>query len=273
MSQELPLLERSALVVAHPDDEILWFSSVVQRVDRLVMCFLDDPCNPISSAGRARVVAEYPRDQLVNLGMREAGVFDASDWRRPIPARSGVQLGRDMVGTEAERSYLDNFEKLCERLEDALRDCRNVITHNPWGEYGHEEHVQVYRAVKETQRKLGFDVWFSNYCSDRSFRLACSYIVGYRSDYVTIAIDRQFVAVVRDLYRRYNCWTWFEDFEWFNEESFLKDRGMEYRESGHGRYFPLNVVRMGPIGTAAQPGKREQLLRMLARMLGLPEPV
>ena len=54
-------------------------------------------------------------------------------------------------------------------LKDLLRarlgDCRNVITHNPWGEYGHEDHVQVFRAVTALQAELGFAVWVSGYCA------------------------------------------------------------------------------------------------------------
>ena len=31
----------AALVVAHPDDEALWFSSVLTRVDKIVICYQD----------------------------------------------------------------------------------------------------------------------------------------------------------------------------------------------------------------------------------------
>ena len=41
------ILEQSILVVAHPDDEILWFSSIADKIHAIVICFMDyrfDPC-------------------------------------------------------------------------------------------------------------------------------------------------------------------------------------------------------------------------------------
>jgi LmbE family N-acetylglucosaminyl deacetylase len=35
--------EKSIVVSAHPDDEILGFSSIVDRVDEVVLCYLNCP--------------------------------------------------------------------------------------------------------------------------------------------------------------------------------------------------------------------------------------
>lgn len=273
MKQPLQMLERSALVVAHPDDEILWFSSVVKSVDRIVFCFLELESNFAVSEGRRRALRDFPLKQILPLGIKEAGVFDLADWKHPQPTVTGMELRRTDGGSRREADYVQNFGALRERLRQVLTGYRNVITHNPWGEYGHEEHVQVYRAVKDVQAQLGFDVWVSNYCSNRSFRLMESYISGYRSDYVTVPVDKEFATEVRDLYKRNGCWTWYDDFEWFNEESFIRDNGMECSAAGRGHFFPLNIVRMELADNAqVQPGRRLQLLRLAARLLRLPEP-
>ena len=267
------MLKSSVLVVAHPDDEILWFSSIVKRVDHIVICFLEIGGNPIASEGRARALQEFPLKQITVLGIKEAGVYDPVDWMRPKPSEVGLALRKEERGSHREATYMRNYGELTARLRKLLANYKNVITHNPWGEYGNAEHVQVYRAIKDVQVKLGFNVWISNYCSNKSFRLMESYITGYRSNYVTLATDKAFAAEVCNLYKRNHCWTWYDDFEWFNDESFIQDNGMEHCSVGRGHFFPLNVVRMElPNNTNVQRGRRARLLRLLARILRLPEP-
>ena len=269
MTQPLQMLERSALVVAHPDDEILWFSSVVKNVDHIVFCFLELEDDSAVSEGRRRALRDFPLQQISSLGIKEAGVFNM----RPQPTVTGLELCRAHSGSRQKSVYVQNFDELRQHLRQVLTGYQNVITHNPWGEYGHEEHVQVYRAVKDVQAQLGFDVWVSNYCSNRSFRLMESYITGFRSDYVTVPVNKEFATEVRDLYKRNGCWTWYDNFEWFNEESFIRDHGMVYSAAGYGHLFPLNIVRMElSERTAVQLGRRLRLLRLLARLLRLPEP-
>ena len=33
-------LERSVPIVAHPDDEVLWFGSILEQVDRIIICYV-----------------------------------------------------------------------------------------------------------------------------------------------------------------------------------------------------------------------------------------
>jgi LmbE family N-acetylglucosaminyl deacetylase len=42
----------SALVVAHPDDEALWFSSVLAEVSRVICCF--EECADLPERGALR---------------------------------------------------------------------------------------------------------------------------------------------------------------------------------------------------------------------------
>ena len=152
------MLERSALVVAHPDDEILWFSSVVKNVGHIFFCFLEVEGDPECSQGRRHALRNLPLKQISALDIKEAGVFGLANWKSPKPTVAGLELRHTDGGLRREDVYERNYYELCERLREVLKGYRNVITHNPWGEYGHEEHVQVYRAVKRVQAQLGFDV-------------------------------------------------------------------------------------------------------------------
>jgi len=273
MTTHREITDNSVLVVAHPDDEILWFSSVVKNVDRIVFCFSETDNDPAHSEGRKFALRDYPHKQISTLNIKEGNTFNLADWKQPRPTAEGLEFRNIGHASSRKEIYTRNFSELCERLREILKGYRNVITHNPWGEYGHEEHVQVYRAVKSVQAQLGFDVWVSNYCSNRSFRLMESYISGFRSDYVTLPVDKEFAAKVRDLYQRHDCWTWYADFEWFNEESFIHDDELKYSATGRGHIFPLNVIRMDLAGDAqVQPRRRLRLLQLVARLLRLPEP-
>src|SRR5215468_6473811 len=63
----------SAVVVAHPDDEALWLSSVVASADRIVFGFGDIVDKPQQSEARRRAVAALPLRGIVNLGIPESG--------------------------------------------------------------------------------------------------------------------------------------------------------------------------------------------------------
>lgn len=274
MALRLPILNRSALVVAHPDDEILWFSSIVKHVDCVIICFLSIEGKDQISEGRKQALAAYPRGQVTELAISEALVYDYVDWQSPQPTDYGLELRNSERGSRRETTYCDNFAALFTRLKEVLTGYQNVVTHNPWGEYGHAEHVQVYRAVRQVQKQHGFNLWFSNYCSNKSFHFATSYISGYRSDYMTLATEKSFAADVRDLYLRHGCWTWYDDYEWFNDESFIQDNGMARQKAGHGHLFPLNVIRINDVeNDEAFKGRRVRLVNALARFLGLPEPI
>ena len=54
------LLENAVVVVAHPDDEVLWFSSILDKVDEVVICYLAINSKPQWTVGRQLSLAEHP---------------------------------------------------------------------------------------------------------------------------------------------------------------------------------------------------------------------
>ncbi len=54
-----------------------------------------------------------------------------------------------------------NFHRLRDMLRPELEGLDAVVTHNPWGEYGHEEHIQVFRVISAQAEEMGFRVWVS----------------------------------------------------------------------------------------------------------------
>ncbi len=207
---------RSAIVVAHPDDECLWLSSVLATADRVVFCFGDQFERPKSSAGRRRAVAALPLAGLTDLKLPESGAGFSVDWANPQPTEAGIAI----VDQAARIRYEANFLRLFEALRPVLADCDDVYTHNPWGEYGHAEHIQVYRAVAAMQAEFGYTIWFSNYVGPASWPLArrigiepCR--VGHRTVHPDEALARQ----LRRVYRDHGAWTWSRWHRWPTEEA------------------------------------------------------
>ena len=179
--------EGSVLVVAHPDDEILWFGSVAPEVDQIVICFLHDPGHPELTDARTRVLADHPwSDRIHCLGLTETGAFDHARWPAPKTTRFGLKI----VGSrKIARTYRQCARELHEALRPIVSKATHVFTHNPWGEYGHEEHVMVHRVATLLAQKAGTPVWYSNYASNWTEQLSHQYLRDPRGAMFEFEID------------------------------------------------------------------------------------
>jgi LmbE family N-acetylglucosaminyl deacetylase len=206
-----------AVVVAHPDDECLWLSSVLGSADRTVFCFGDPFERPKMAASRRAAVAALPLPGLVDLALPESGGGFAVDWTAPRLTQTGIAL----TDPAARIRYDVNFPRLVDTLRPALAGCTDVHTHNPWGEYGHAEHIQVYRAVAALQAELGFTIWFSNYVGPASWPLAR--LVGQQPCVVAhrraVQPDEALARKLRRIYRDHGAWTWTRWHRWPAEEA------------------------------------------------------
>jgi hypothetical protein len=257
------MLNKSILVCAHPDDEILWFSSILERVDQVLLCYLHCNSKPHWSIGRQESLSAHPVTTISCLGLKESEVFNGADWSEPEITYYGVAVSRK---GKPETAYVKNYHILKDQLKPILIGHQNVFTHNPWGEYGNEEHVQIYRVIKELQREIGFTLWSSNYCSNRSLNLALKYINGFNSNYVTLQTNKELATLAKALYERNNCWTWFTDWEWFNEESFVEDSLLNEPMQLHGHIFPLNMMKFNHSeGSVRKPNRLARLVKKVLR--------
>ncbi len=247
----LDILEQSIIIAAHPDDEVLWFSSILDRVNDVAVCFLEDPAYLWWGVGRRKSLAEYPIQNISCLDIESSLVFDKADWQNPVTTEYGIEIASTQNPSTKEH-YKNNFNALKLQLREKLSGYRNVFTHNPWGEYGHEEHVQVYRVVKDLQAQMKFSLWYSNYVSNKSFKLMVSHVERFCFESVAFRTNRDLTADVTNLYKRNKCWSWFDDWECFMEEVFLKERGFEEGEEGPGRLFPTNLIRLNPSAPQTQ---------------------
>jgi LmbE family N-acetylglucosaminyl deacetylase len=258
------MLANSVIIVCHPDDEVLWFGSILGRVDRVIIAYEDYFAKPGLGAARAAVLRDFPRP-VESLRLPEAGTYGLADWNNPRlndvgiafrPATRGIRelkrramsLAGNVLGPVApvaERCasdrYAANHAALLEALRPRLSAGMNVFTHNPWGEYGHEDHIQMFRVLDRLRREIGFTLWMSNYCTERSFALAKTYFQLTPSRPVRLPVDHALCDTVADIYKRHDCWTWADDWCWFEDEYFL-EAPLSPAEGGAQRHlFPMNM--------------------------------
>jgi len=124
------MFKNSVLLSAHPDDEILWFSSIIEKVDEITICFLDYKRAPEMSAGRKKALSDYPLGNISCLEIEESGSFQGADWHNPIISKYGIEM---LNSGEPENKYTENYYILKKHLRNRLINCRNIFTHNPWG--------------------------------------------------------------------------------------------------------------------------------------------
>ena len=262
-------LENSALVVAHPDDEVLWFSSVIEDVKRIIVVFNAATKYPDLAESISAALAGHPyRDKIVTLDLSQAESHNQADWPHPEDTDYGLRLAR---APELDAPYAAQAARVADALDPHLAGTQNVFTHNPWGEYGHEAHVQLSRVTTRLAAKHGATVWYGNYVSGKSSRLMRQYLHGFGNDYYTCNVDATRAREVADTYMRNGVWTFDEDHTWFPTECFIRGPLEPAAETSAGALYPVNYIRVpfDPVpATTAPPGIVQRLHRKLRSVTG-----
>lgn len=260
------MFEDSILIVAHPDDDILWLGSVLDKVGNVIFCFNDVPLNPEMGIARKKVIAEYSMPNIASLDITEPLSFNQADWSQPVITEYGVKLVKSQ---EVDARYRDTYKKLVDMLKDRVSGKKNVFTHNPWGEYGNEDHVLVYQALKNMQEKFNYQLWFSNYCSTRSITLMNNYISGFNSRYKCLPVNLTLAQEMAEIYKKNGCWTWFEDYQWFDHECLMSEKpsNAEQKVLPYGHSFPVNYIKW-PMGSQEQDLQPNSFVKVARRLKG-----
>jgi len=255
------LTANAVLVVAHPDDEVLWFTGVLSQVQRIIICFGPYPPQPSLGLARQRVRERHPLKNITWLDFTEPASSLAADWRRAVLGPEGLRLSR---WSAAGRRYRAAYQQVEQALSRELAPYRNIITHNPWGEYGHEDHVLVHRAAVNVARGRNQRVWYSNYCSSRSLSLAEISAGGLRgSRGVVRPTDLPLMEKIKEIYLDEMCWTWESTDGWANEET--------YHEATHESEIPSHILQCLTLNfIVGVPFGAGRFRRMTSRLMSAP---
>jgi LmbE family N-acetylglucosaminyl deacetylase len=222
-----PSLRSYVVVVAHPDDETLWLTSALPSADVIVAALPN--AGPALTERRRSVREAFPLAAFELLDLQSADVYKHMDGLRGQPREHGVSLLESCPSSNAER-YRSNFSALLDELAPYFATDSIVYTHNPWGEYGHPEHVQVSNAVVQLAKQRGCSVWAWEGFSP-SWQL--NHGVRFRADYfpdrlvarapsAELSVDLELYRKLRALYVQHEAWTWQEDYEPPNPSRFVQ---------------------------------------------------
>lgn len=217
------ILDRLAIVMAHPDDEVLWAGSALRAAEKIVLVYGDMPGWDEQNAGRKVAIAAFPLKTLDWLAMTESGVFDSASWPEVRETEYGLYPHRALrlLHSFDPDRYRAQFALMRESLRPRLVGMKNVIAHGPWGEYGHEDHVQVFRVVASLAGELGFQLWIPAYVAPKSEMLMRRNLKFCGRPTPPMPIDGVFAEEIAQIYKRTKTWTWFDSYVWPKTEQFL----------------------------------------------------
>ncbi len=244
---ELPqeAYDNSVLIVAHPGDEVLWFSSILDAVTCIVIVFVGAAHHPGRGDAQRAAIAEHRyRNKIVSLEIERHCLQDTSDW----------------PGAEVSAA-----------LAAHLSEVRNIFTHNPWGEHGHDDHVQLSKVATQTAADVGASIWYDNYVSGESSHLMRQYFGAFAADYCTMDVDAAQAREIAASYMKNGAWTFEDDYAWFPSECFVKGPLERHAEPAKGILFPVNYIRVpfDPVGAGTpSPGFIRRALRKLKSVTG-----
>lgn len=209
-------MSESVLIVAHPDDEILWFSSIIESVDKIIILFSKSNDGQVSE-GRKKIsgnnLLPYAHKVLF-LNIDESNSFNKLNWDDPKIDQFGAKI--------SSQAYKKNYYKICNLLKDLILPFDVIYTHNPWGEYGHEEHIQIFKSIIDIANLEKQQVCVSGYFSERSYKLMDFYRYCLKDQNIYKNNNRGLCNSVKKIYYDNNAWTWADDYSWPQNECFFR---------------------------------------------------
>jgi hypothetical protein len=196
-----------AVVATHFDDEILWMLPALQiaKTNALIM---------IPFSARQQTVLEAMPAWYQARTRTLLGITSNSDY---------VNIWADQTARES----LLQREAVRARVWRAVFDtpAHNIVTHNPWGEYGHMHHRMVSEEVIAACVEYGKSCWYSDiYIPDDNGAIGGDAAEDYQSsgltllDYVTGRMSRVDLEALRQVFVDVdvaltgdglpNSWTW-----------------------------------------------------------------
>ncbi len=222
------------LIYSHQDDDLIWMLPFWSKSEKFIQGAM-----PSTSSYRT-VISQ----QQTFINNNRYNIAYQSNWYSPWDDVTNAEYSAYYLGANTSYNYLLNdhletrlfndptelsrneINKLKAKLEQYFADpsMSRVMSHNNWGEYGHQHHKGVNKAVRELSVKYRKDMWMLG-CDNGGFA-DVTVPNGITWAYGSFNTPALYTAI-RDIYVANGRWTWYTDRVPSGDHKFIKivDRG------------------------------------------------
>jgi LmbE family N-acetylglucosaminyl deacetylase len=177
------------MLIAHPDDEILFGWPVLDRVSRII-CPTSDRYNPTRDWCKER--GDCLREVGKLIGAKVEILDNNSEFYR-LPTRDG------------------SLKTLANTLLRMLDGTEKLFTHNAWGEYGNIDHMLLHYIGRTFQTQTGCELLVTDIATEINWLPVTEWNmwkIGADDRSPLHQLDRQLFDRIKAIYDAKGCWTW-----------------------------------------------------------------
>lgn len=183
------------MFVAHPDDEMLWGGKALLEDDYLVVCIT---CGTDKNRVKEfETVMKETNDEYLMLGYPDKTNGERDDW------------------SSVKEDIIKDVKAILE-----LKDWEVVVTHNPFGEYGHIHHKMTSEIVTDVTDDFANLYYFGTYYSKNKIGKVIDTMPSLPEDVVEKKIEilklyksQAFIMVTFDHMIEHENWVSYTDWE------------------------------------------------------------
>jgi hypothetical protein len=183
---------KDLLIVAHPDDEVLWFRSIISRRETpIIWCFHN---SPLEHGEEAEKLYETKLQKVIDFYQNTRTVM----WIKTTKSDKTERFGKVSLQTISALSL---------QLDQIILELRPKIiyTHNPWGEYGHVDHLTVHQALQGQRAICAYpDITLPSASNNRTAEIESKKSLHRLEEN---PVDQSYVETAIKLYQNNNIWT------------------------------------------------------------------
>lgn len=198
------------IVMAHPDDEIIFGWPILQddSIEKKILICSSDYENP------DRQWCKNRRDSLYEIGAYVDSIettcldYNSEFYRYPTrPIKANLP--------ESDGKTAGPWRNMCTHILNTLdnmsADCDAVFTHNPYGEYGHIDHLMLFDLVIKNVNK---PVLFTDIRQDSNWAHVTTNSQRIQDIYYNkkvlenCKLDTTLLSFCKLKYQNNNAWTW-----------------------------------------------------------------